>query len=141
MATMQIKGLQEYAAKLARLGAAAETVAEKAINPAADIVADQVRSNLQGVLGPYRTGDLEASMGITPIGKDRNGNPNKKVGFHGYDRKGVPNQLKARVLESGSRYRGITGRPFVRTAVQATKKAAIAKMGQVIDDEFKKIMN
>ncbi|WP_313292575.1 HK97-gp10 family putative phage morphogenesis protein [Faecalispora jeddahensis] len=140
MAKMTIKGMDEYALKLAKLGAASDAIAEKAIAAGTNIVADKIRSNLHEVLSGESTGDMEKSLGITPLSRDKDGNLNMKVGFHGYDRKGVANKLKARVIESGSPYRGIKGRPFVRTAVKATKKAAQAEMGRVIDEETEKIM-
>nr|DAY51538.1 MAG TPA: type I neck protein [Caudoviricetes sp.] len=140
MAKMTIKGVEEYALKLSKLGAASDAIAEKAIAAGASIVADKIRSNLKSVLSGDSTGDLEQSLGITPISRDNEGNLNMKVGFHGYDRKGVSNQLKARVLQSGSDFHGIKGRLFVSTAVRATKKAAQAEMGRVIDEETEKIM-
>lgn len=140
MAKMTIKGMDEYALKLSKLGAASDAIAEKAIAAASDIVADKIRSSLHAVLSGESTGDLEKSLGITPIGRDNEGNLNMKVGFHGYDRKGVANQLKARVLESGSDFCGIKGRSFVSTAVRATKKVAQTEMSRVIDEETEKIM-
>ena len=94
------------------------------------------KANLAG--SERSSGALEASLGITPIQSDKDGFINAKVGFDGYDGKGVPNQLKARVMESGSS--AVRKRPFVRPAVNATKKAAVEAMQQVIDEETKKIM-
>lgn len=140
MAKMTIKGMEEYSLKLSKLGAASDVIAEKAITAGAGIVADKVRNNLHGVLSGKSTGDLERALGITPIGRDKEGNLNMKVGFHGYDRKGVSNKLKARVIASGSPFRGIKGRPFVRSAVNAARKPAQIEMGRIIDEETKKIM-
>ena len=61
-----------------------------------------------------------------------------KIGFDGYDSKGVPNQIKARVLESGSSRQ--KKRPFVRPALKATKKEAEDAMAKIVDEEIKKIM-
>ena len=83
------------------------------------------------------TGELVASFGVTPIETDASGNFNAKIGFDGYGTDGVANQLKARVLESGSSNQ--QKRPFVRPAVNATKKQAVARMGQVIDQELQKV--
>ena len=78
-----------------------------------------------------------ASFGVTPIDRDADGNFNAKMGFDGYDSKGVPNQLKARVIESGSSKQ--QKKPFVRSAVNATKKQAVTRMGEIIDQEIKKL--
>lgn len=71
---------------------------------------------------------------------------NVKLGFDGYNEvktrkypKGQPNQLIARVTESGSPYMDKT--PFMRMAVNATRKPALAEMQKVIDEESKKIMD
>jgi HK97 gp10 family phage protein len=80
---------------------------------------------------------MVASFGIASIDKDGGGDWNTKIGFDGYDSKGVPNQLKARVLESGSSKQ--PKRPFVRPAVNATKVKAQAEMARVVDEELKKI--
>ena len=74
---------------------------------------------------------------VTPIEKDYNGNWNAKVGFDGYDRDGVANQLKARVIESGTSTK--KKRPFVSPAIRKTKKQVVKKMEEVIDNEIKKI--
>ena len=52
--------------------------------------------------------------------------------------KGLPNQLLARAIESGSSVR--QKKPFVRPAVTATKKQAIAEMEKIIDEEVEKSM-
>ena len=95
-----------------------------------------LETNLAG--SEQSTGALEASLGITPVAMDRDGFWNAKIGFDGYDAKGVPNQLKARVMESGTST--IRKRPFVRPAVNAKKKDAIEAMQRVIDEEIEKIM-
>jgi len=137
IAKMAFKAGDEYAIKLSRLATGSEKIAKKAIYEAAGIVADQIKKNLEGVLSDEATGELAASFGITPIKRDSDGNWNAKIGFDGYDSRDVPNQLKARVLESGSSRQ--KKRPFVRPALRATKKRAIAKMAEVIDEEIKKL--
>lgn len=127
----------DFALKLSQFATQSDEIAKKAIFEGAKIVADKVKSNLEGVLSPYATGDLVASFGVTPIEKDASGNWNAKIGFDGYGTDGVANQLKARVLESGSSKQ--QKRPFVRPAVNATKKQVVDKMGQVIDEEIKKL--
>jgi len=135
---MTFKAGDEYALKLSRLATNSDEIAKKAIYGAAKIVADQIKSNLHGVLSSEATGELAASFGIASIKTDLNDNWNTKIGFDGYDSEGVPNQLKARALESGTSTQ--PKRPFVRPAVNATKARAKAEMEKVIDEEVKKTM-
>ena len=129
MATISFKKGDDYALK-SRLAAQSDEVAKKAIYQGAKVVADKISSGI-----PKDTGDLEKSFGITPIERDKDGNWNAKIGFDGYDSKGVPNQLKARAIESGTSK--IQKRPFVRPAVNATKtKAVVVK--KIIDEETEK---
>ena len=133
------KASEDYVIRLSRLaGADQREIAGKAIYAAADIVTDEVRRRLQGVIKGPSTGDLVASLGIAKMQETQDGY-NVKVGFDGYDRNGHPNQLKARVLESGSSKQ--QKRPFMRPAVAATQKQAVQKMGEVIDEEIARIMN
>ena len=137
MAKMAIKGLDEYMQKLSSLGAKMPEVAKRAVqagvNPLADEVRKQLEKNLQG--SKYSTGDLLNSLGVTPVGVDKNGVYNAKVGFSGYDRKGVPNALKARAMESGTSRQ--PKKPFMRPAVNRAKKRVLEEMGRSIDMDLK----
>ena len=128
---------EEFALAISRLATGSEEISRKAIYAGADVIADKIKSNLEGVLSAEATGELVASFGVTPIEKDSSGNFNAKIGFDGYDSKGVANQLKARVIESGTSKK--QKHPFVRPAVNATKKQAVARMGEVIDEEINKL--
>ncbi len=164
MAKMEVRGVEEYALKLSRLGNKTELVAGKAIYGAAGMVADQVRNNLQALTAVPDIENIKAyhnkekmrlsytqkkglldSFGITKMELDRSGFYCVKLGFDGYNDiktrkypKGQPNPLIARVTESGSVYMDKT--PFIRTAVNSIKKAALKKMQITIDDEMQKIM-
>ena len=140
MARITFKLGEAYTLKLSQLSASSEEIAKKAIYAAAEIVTDEIRENLEANLAgsTQSTGALEDSLGISPIQTDKDGFLNTKIGFDGYDEKGVPNQLKARVMESGSSK--VQKRPFVRPAVIATKKAAQDAMQKVVDEELEKIM-
>lgn len=163
MARMSVRGTEEYALKLSKLGKNSEAVAGKAIYEAAGIVADAVKVNLKALpavndvenIKAYRAGrksqlsikqkeGLVQAFGITKISNDK-GYYNVKLGFDGYNGiktkkypKGQPNQLIARVVESGSTYMDKT--PFVRTALNASRAEALQKMQEVIDQEMNKIM-
>ena len=137
MARVTMYAGEDYALRLSKMTTDSEEIAKKAIYEGSKIVADKIKSNLEGVLSPEATGDLLESFGVTPISKNKDGDWNAKIGFDGYDKKGVANQLKARVMESGTSTR--TKKPFVRPAVNSTKKRVIQRMGEVIDEELKKI--
>ena len=137
MARMTFMAGDEFALALSRLETQSDEIAKKAIYEGAKVVADKIKSNLEAVLSSDASGDMLASFGVTPIEKDSSGNWNAKIGFDGYDSKGVANQLKARVLESGSSQQ--KKKPFVRPAVNATKRTAIEKMGQVINEEIQRL--
>ncbi len=131
--------LGDYANKLVKLRSEYEEVAKKAVYEGASIVANEIRNNLENVVSDEATGELLNSLGISPIQRDKVGNFNAKVGFSGYDFKGVPNQLKARVLESGSSKQ--KKRPFVRPAISNTKSRVEKAMYRVVDEAVKKIMD
>jgi HK97 gp10 family phage protein len=144
MAKMAVMAGEDFAILLSKLEAKSEEIAAKAIFAGAEIVADQIKSNLTGVLSKEATGEMLESFGVTPIGKDKDGNWNAHVGFDGYSGKasksypkGTPNQLKARVLESGSSRQ--RKRPFVRPAIRSTKAEVIRKMNQIIKESIEKL--
>ena len=163
MAKIKMYGTQEYALKLSKLSVNSQAVAEKAIQEAAGIIANQVRANIQALpavkdienIKAYKEGrkshlsikqkqGLLESLGITPVALD-NGFYNAKIGFDGYNSirtkkypKGQPNQLIARVAESGSTYMDKT--PFMRKALTVSRAKALQKMQEVIDSEITKIM-
>ena len=163
MARLQVKGIDEYALKLSRLGDNVKSVGGEAIYSAADLVADQIRANINGLrtvseienIRAYKSGQksqlskkqkegLLDSLGITKL-RDDNGYLNVKIGFDGYNSiktkkypKGQPNQLIARVTESGSIY--MDKMPFVRPAVTKMRKPAQEAMQEVIDKRINEIM-
>ena len=99
MAKIQFKGLAEYELQLSRLGRDTERIAGAAIYAGAEIVADAIKQNIQGLpskTGTTRQGLLEG-FGIAPL-QDDSGYLNVKIGFDGYNAKGVPNALMARVF-------------------------------------------
>lgn len=140
MATITFKGGDEYMRRLRELADRSEPMVKQAIHEGARILTNEIRANLEKNLAGSEesTGALAESLGITKIEQDKNGFWNAKIGFDGYDEKGVPNQLKARVMESGSST--IRKRPFVRPAVNAKRKEAETAMERVIMEEIEKTM-
>ncbi|HWQ29857.1 MAG TPA: HK97-gp10 family putative phage morphogenesis protein [Negativicutes bacterium] len=149
---MTVSGLKEFEIKISKLGSEADRIAKKVVKAGANPVADEIRKNLVanlsdpayvgkgdgdlfGMKTTVPTGDLLESFGVTPPGVDKDGNTNVHIGFEGYDRKGVPNALKARAMESGTST--LKKRPFVRPAVNSTRKKAVEEMGKALDKEIK----
>lgn len=119
-------------------------IVDKALKAGASIIADEMRKRLVHVLSPEATGDMLDSFGFTPVKHRADGSADTHIGFDGYDRKGVANQLKARVLESGAKYSNGKIRkahPFARPAVKASRERAIKAMQETVDREIKKITN
>lgn len=149
---MTINSGKDLIKKIETLGARSEEIAKKVVKVGANPVADEIRKNLEaniadpsyagvGDTGSFdrkkekSSGDLLKSLGISPAGTDRNGDVNVKVGFAGYDQKGVPNALKARAMESGTSK--LRKRPFVRPAVNRTRKKSKDAMAAEYDRQVK----
>ena len=163
MGKILYRGFHQYgdALKMQELTFAGDDeLLKKAAKAGADPVADEIRRRLQNLpedeyrrldpgevftgLPPGQKQDLLDILGVTPPGKDYKGFVNVKVGFDGYGSfptnkypDGVPNALIARATESGSSVRRKT--PFVRPAVNATRKKAVEEMDKTITDGLKKI--
>ncbi len=152
----QFKAGEEYMLKLSRYGKDFDRIAKKAIYYAAGMVADKIKANIRALpeetyrrlkageqfagISRQQKQDLIASFGIAPMAADEKGDINTKLGFDGYGGqptkkypKGLPNQLLARSIESGSSVR--KKHPFVRNSVRAAKQAAIEKMNAIIEEE------
>ena len=163
MAKIIYRGYTDFGEALEKLEvtfAGNNAILEKTAQAGAAPVADEIRRRLRNLPedeyrrlnpGEVFTGipagqkeDLLDSLGVTPPQRDRKGFVNVKVGFDGYGSfptraypEGVPNALIARAVESGSSVRKKT--PFVRPAVQATRKEAVDEMDKAIRQELEKI--
>ena len=141
MAVKKINAPDKLIRQLEKLDSDFESIAKEAVRAGADILADRVRENLKRNLSnsEHSTGDLLDSLGIAPARMNPDGTVDAKVGFDspGYDRKGVPNILKARVMESGSAIQ--PKRPFFGPAITATREKVKAAMQQKVSERLKKI--
>lgn len=140
LARMTIQGLDEFALQLEAFGNNTVEISKKVVMAGAQPVADEIRKNLTKNLqgSEYSKGDLLDGLGITPPNVDGEGNTNTKVGFGGYDSKGVANAIKARAMESGTSNQD--KKPFVRPAVNKSKAKAIQAMQDKLNEETMKIM-
>ena len=159
MATFLFGGLEEYARKLSDLALKSRDVGAQALYAGANILADQIRRNLEAVPTIPNTSAHERythgvpeeqkqalldSFGITQI-RDDDGYLNLKMGFDGYNGiktrmypKGQPNVMIAASVESGSSVQ--QKYPFVRPAIKQKEKECIDAIAAVIDKETAKIM-
>ena len=159
MARMEIRGFDELELQLSKL--ADPELAKDVVMAGAQPIADEIRKSIEALpedkfrylkknevftgVPKQQKQDLLDSLGITPPDIDFDGNTNTKIGFDGYGKiptkkypKGVPNQLLARAVESGSSVRKKT--PFIRKAVNKSKKLAEAEMQKKLDEKIEIIM-
>lgn len=130
-----VKGFKTFISQLKALGESAEPVSKMAVYDAAPIVLGSIRAGIRSVVSNEATGDLAGSVGISSI-ESTGGQVSTAVGVSGYDRKGTPNALKARVLESGTSQQA--KRPFMRKAINRARTAAKAAMANRFDIEIDK---
>lgn len=160
MAKITFPGLADYEMMLSRLEGSTDEMIGKAVYAGAGIVADAIKDSIKalpivrgygtesdplpgGVTAPQKAGLIDG-LGISHM-QDDMGYLNVKIGFDGYNAtktekypQGQPNQLVARGVESGTSWKQKC--PFVRPAINRSRKRAEAKMAQVIDDEIEKVM-
>lgn len=136
-ASIDAAALDGLCAKINKLPGHSEEITKKALYKGAGILTDRVHDKLQGVLSGTSSGELLASLGIAPM-RYQGGVANASVGFDGYDSKGVPNQLKARAMESGTSKQ--KKRPFMRPALNETKGLVQDAMLQVMEEEINKLL-
>lgn len=160
MARMKFGGTDKYIAKLERLRDKSTPTAKMALYQGAKVVADEIRKKtesipvvmsrwaseenpLEGLTQEQKDGLLD-SLGVSPMLSDM-GEFSVRISFDGYNSqrtkkypKGQPNVMIARSLESGTSFR--LKHPFVRPALDESRKAARKAMQNVIDDEVDKII-
>lgn len=154
MATMKAKMPDDLIRKITQLGDKTDEVCEKALKAGAEIVEKAVASNLDAVIGKdtkygsRSTGELQSALGVTPVGVDKKGNYNIKIGFDEPRKqqstaKGkrsygeVTNAMLANVLEYGRH--GQPAKPFLKPAQRSSQNPAKAKMIEVLESEVEKI--
>lgn len=137
MAKFKFDGIDKYVESLEKIGTKnAESILKYAVYPGAGIIADAIRAEI--VANHHRLGDLEDSLTLSHMRND-DGYINTKVVFAGYDRKGVPNAIKAAALESGTS-RGQDATHFISKAVKSAQSRAIEAMSDALDQKIGQIM-
>jgi len=142
MAKVDIKMPDEFLQKLSRLGSEFDEVAESVLEAGGEVVLSRVKGNLAGVVGQgtkydsRSTGELEASLGLSPAKLNRDGNHDVKIGFVEPRKDGGSNAKLANILEYGRH--GQPAKPFLKPAKTQSKSAAISAMQQKFEEEVEK---
>lgn len=140
MATIRFDGLDKYKRQLAQIDKGTPQIVEKAVLAGAGVVLDEIQKGIDTL--PQKTGitvrGLSKGLGKAPI-LNENGFVNTRIGWDGYNERGVPNHLMANIMEVGTS-KIQEKHPFVKPAVSRSKPQAEAKMAEVLDEEIEKIM-
>lgn len=141
MAKVDIRLPDGFQAKLSKLGKKTDEIAQKALRAGGEVVLEKVRDNLANVVGKGKhsrsTGELQASLGLTPVKVDRDGNSNIKVGFAEPRSDGDSNAKIANILEYGRH--GQPARPFLKPAKKASANECKQRMIQTLEEEISKL--
>lgn len=134
-------GIDKYITDLTSLSTSSEEMIQRAVYPAAGIVADAVKAGIDSIpdslLKPGQREGLRAGLGIAPF-RDEGGYIHVKVGMDGYNSrtskkypKGQPNAMIARAINSGTSFSGKY--PFIDRAVSSTRAKAEQRMAEEFD--------
>lgn len=161
MARISFDGYKQFGLQLEALSSAdSQKICGHAIHEGAGIVADEIRKNIEALpeenfryldegekfdgVPPEHKESLLDSLGISGM-SDNCGFLGVKIGFDGFGYgvtntypDGLPNQLLAGAIESGSSVR--EKHPFVRPAVNAKRKEVIETMRKIVNEDIKAIM-
>lgn len=143
MAKAEVKLPEELLTRLSQLGKRSDEIAEKMLEAGGEVVLARVKSNLSGVIGQgtkypsQSTGELERSLGLSPVKLSREGNHNIKVGFSEPRSDGGSNAQIANIIEYGKH--GQPAKPFLKPAKSASKAACIEVMKQAFEQEVSKL--
>jgi len=154
MAKVEVKMPEDFLLKLSKLGEKTDEIVESCLEVGSEVVLSKVRSNLSSVIGggtkypSESTGELEASLGVTPIKVDNKGVHNVKIGFNEprrrqYAAKGkrsyytITNAMIANVIEHGKH--GQPPKPFLKPARTSSRKPAIEAMKRKLEEEIGKL--
>lgn len=143
MAKCTVKMPDELLVKLSRLGTESDAIAERVLEVGGDIVVSKLKSNLSAVIGSgvkfdsRSTGELERSLGVSPVKIDKYGNSNIKIGFTEPRADNESNAKIANIIEYGKS--GQPAKPFLKPAKSATKTACMNAMKQKLEQEVKNV--
>ena len=139
MAKVQIEMPQKLLSQIEDMGNSLDAAIPKALAAGGKVVLAKMKSNLQAAIGrgtktkSRSTGKLAASLGISPVKLDRDGNLDVKVGFS-EGRGDVSNAMLANVLEYGKH--GQPPKPFFKRTKSSSRKPCIEAMQQALKEEL-----
>jgi len=134
---------EDFLLKVSRLGEKTDEIIPRVLKAGGDVVEKKVKSNLQSVIGKNTkeksrsTGELVKALGVTSAKQDKDGNFNVKVGFSEPRPDGNTNAMIASVLEYGKQ--GQPPKPFLKSALTASKKTCIEAMAKALEQEVENI--
>lgn len=134
---------EDFLEKLSKLGNKTDAISEKVLQAGGEVVLSKVKSNLSTVIGKgtsfdsRSTGELERSLGLSPVKVDKNGNHDIKIGFAEPRSDGGSNAKIANIIEYGKH--GQPAKPFLKPAKSASKSACEDAMKRTFDEEVGKL--
>lgn len=129
----------EFIARISQLGNQTDSIAEKVLQAGGEVALAKVKSNLKAVVGSgtkgksRSTGELERSLGLSPVMVDKDGNHDIKVGFSEPRTDGGSNAKIANILEYGTSSQ--SAKPFLKPAKSAVKKQCVDAMKSAFEKE------
>ena len=139
MAKVKIEMPTDLLDQLAGMGNALDAAIPKALEAGGKVVMDKMKSNLRAAIGrgtkgkSRSTGELAASLGVSPAKLDRDGNLDVKVGFS-EGRGDVSNAMLANTLEYGKH--GQPPKPFLKQTKSSSRKQCIEAMQTTLKEEL-----
>ena len=139
MAKAEVVLPDEFLQKLSKLSDRTDEISERVLEAGGEVVLSRVKSNLSSVIGKgteydsRSTGELERSLGLSPVKLDRDGNYNIKIGFSEPRSDGGSNAKIANIIEYGKH--GQPAKPFLKPAKTSSKTACLERMKQVLESE------
>ena len=139
MAKVKIGMPDEFLNQIAGMGNALDAAIPKALAAGGKVVLDKMVSNLRAAIGTgtkkksRSTGQLAASLGLSPAKLDRDGNLDVKVGFS-EGRGDASNAMLANVLEYGKH--GQPPKPFLKQTKSSSRKPCIDAMQTALKEEL-----
>ena len=139
MAKADVKMPDEFLLRISRLGAQTDSIVEKVLQAGGEVAFAKVKSNLKSVIGSgtksktRSTGELERSLGLSPVMVDKNGNHDIKVGFSEPRTDGGSNAKIANILEYGISSQ--SAKPFLKPAKSAVQKQCVEAMKSAFEKE------
>jgi len=139
VATLGFEFPDEVVAKLDKVERKMEYICEVALNAGGEVLEREMQNNLKAQIGKGEdatrsTGQLIASLGVSPVKVDHSGKINVKVGFSENRTDGKTNAMIANIWEYGKSNKG--ARPWLRRAIRAKGKETQAVMEETFEREI-----